>query len=216
MLILFGLLRIFSPKITPDVGNMARLGSAYIRPHFVDTAWWALGLLAASCLLAWILGRHWPDVAGGVTSGRISFTSAWWELFHMNPDTRIYVSCELLDGTYVAGYLLTYSTEPDEISDRELTLASPMAYRAPGGRQPSVLPSIDAFSIKVSQMRYLGVSYIELGGNKERERERDDLQIGNELAITQARRRRAVVKSGGLASFLVYLWLVYCSSGHRT
>jgi hypothetical protein len=160
ILILFGCLHALRPQITPHVGVMAQIGLPYIRAHLVSTSWWLLGLLTASCLLAWLLGRYWPAVvAGNVVAGRIYFTSAWWELFHKYPDTQKYVGCELLDGSYLAGYLMRYSTEPDEVADRELVLASPITYMHPDAERPSVLANVGALSIKASQMRYMTVTY---------------------------------------------------------
>lgn len=161
-LVLFGVLRILLPRETPDVGNIVRVGSAYVRLHFVTDAWWAVGLLAFSCGLAYALGRFWPGVAGAVVSGRITFTSSWWELFHMHAGTRIFVGCELQDGSYISGYLLRYSTETDETPDRELSLTTPMYYRPLGGRESKPLDGIGAVSIRASQIKFMTVSYIQI------------------------------------------------------
>lgn len=160
VLVLFGFLHLLRPRITPDIGVMARVGLPYIRTHLISISWWLLGLLIASCLLAWLLGRYWPAVvAGNIVAGRINFTSAWWEVFHKYPDTQKYVGCELLDGSYLAGYLMRYSTEPDEIADRELVLASPITYMSPMAQESSVLSNVGAVSVKASQMRYMTVTY---------------------------------------------------------
>jgi hypothetical protein len=160
VLVTFGIVRFFFPRVTPNVGGIARVGLPYVRLHFVNIAWWILGLLIAACLLALILGRLWPGVAGRVVSGKIHFTSAWWELFHQKPGTVKYIACELLDDTYLAGYLLTYSTEPDESVDRELTLVKPIRYRARGSTQISELSNVSALSVRASQMKYMTVSYM--------------------------------------------------------
>lgn len=137
-LCLFGLLRAWFPPDTPDVGKIVRIGGAYFKLHVVSEAWWIVGLFAFSCLLAFLLGKYRPLIAGAVASGRITFNSAWWELFHLNPDSRIYVSCELRDGSNIAGYLLRYSTETDESPDRDLALAEPISYRSVGSQDSTI------------------------------------------------------------------------------
>jgi Family of unknown function (DUF6338) len=162
VLLIFGLLRSLFPTITPNIGQMARAGSEYIRLHFVSVSWWAFGLFFGACILAWILGRFWPGVAGRFVSGEIFFTSAWWELFHKYPDRQVYIGCELNDGTYISGYLIRYSTESDETPHRELALAGPIIYRASGSDVSAVLQNVDAMSLRAGQMKYLTVTYLPL------------------------------------------------------
>lgn len=161
-LALFGIVRVWFPRDTPDVGKIARIGNAYFKLHVVSEAWWIVGLFGFSCLLAFILGKYRPLIAGAVVSGRITFNSAWWELFHLNPDSRIYVGCELQDGSYIAGYLLRYSTETDETPDRDLALVEPISYRAVGAQETTVLEDVGAVSISASQIKFLAVSYEEI------------------------------------------------------
>jgi Family of unknown function (DUF6338) len=158
-LILFGILRALFPGETPNVGKIIRVGAVYFRLHAVSEAWWILGLLGFSCGLAYVLGRYQPRLAGAVVSGRITFNSAWWELFHLNPQSRIYVSCELQDGSYIAGYLLRYSTETDETPDRDLALAEPISYRPVGRQEATVLDKVGAIVISASQIKFLTVTY---------------------------------------------------------
>ncbi len=97
ILIIFGVIRAIFPGSTPDVASIEREGTSYVKLHFVSIGWWFIGLFLASCTLAFILGRYRPEIAGRVTSGNITFTSAWWELFHEHPDAYIYVGCQLED-----------------------------------------------------------------------------------------------------------------------
>lgn len=160
VLVAFGILRAIYPRGTPNVGAMARLGFSYTRLHLVTDGWWVAGLLIASCVLAFFLGIFWPGVAGRVASGKISFDSAWWELFHQNKNSRIYVGCELQDGTYVVGFLWRYSTESEEIVDRELALAAPISHRSPGSADVSTLANVGAITVRASQMKYMTVTYL--------------------------------------------------------
>jgi len=160
VLVLFGIFRTIFPKETPNVGDIARIGFSYARLHLVTEGWWIAGLLTSSCLLAFLLGIFWPGVAGRVASGKISFDSSWWELFHQNTGARIYVGCELQDDTYIAGFLWRYSTEPEETVDREIVLAAPVSHRSPGSTDASTLDNVAAVTIRASQMKYLTVTYM--------------------------------------------------------
>jgi hypothetical protein len=165
-LVVFSILRAFLPRQTPDVGGIARFGFSYAKLHLVSEGWWLAGLLVGSCALAYLLGRYWPGVAGAVASGSITFTSAWWELFHANPGTRIYVGCELQDGSYIAGYLWRYSTETDETPDRELALTGPVTYWPAGHPEPTEsMQNVGAVSIRASQMKFLTVTYQDTDGD---------------------------------------------------
>src|ERR1700683_2440349 len=147
-LVLFGIFHAIFPRLTPNAGAIVRIGLRYVRLHYAEVAWWTVGLLAASCALAYCLGRFWPRATGIVESGKIKSTNAWWELFHMHPDRRIHVGCDLQDGSYISGYLLRYSTEADDNSDRELSLADPIMYRCPGTAGVQQLEHIGAVSVK--------------------------------------------------------------------
>jgi hypothetical protein len=161
-LALFGLVRAWFPLDTPDVGKIERNGYAYFKLHIVNEVWWTIALFGFSCLIAVLLGRFVPATAGKIVSGRITFNSAWWELFHLNPESRIYVGCELQDGSYIAGYLLRYSTEIDETQDRDLALVEPISYRAVGRQEASVLNKVGAISVSASQIKFLAVRYEEI------------------------------------------------------
>lgn len=157
--VLFGIFHAVFPGLTPNIGAIVRNGSRYVRFHYVDDVWWTVGLLVTSCVLAYCLGRFWPRATGVVESGKVKSTNAWWELFHMHPDTRIHVGCELQDGSYISGYLLRYSTEADDTSDRELSLADPVMYRFAGTSEIRQLEHVGAVSVKASEMKYMAVTY---------------------------------------------------------
>jgi hypothetical protein len=158
VLLIFGVARAIFPKITPDVGSIERNGASYVKPHFVSIGWWAICLLLASCGLAYALGYLMPQIAGRVASGKITFTSAWWEVFHQHPDAYMYVGCQLQDDSYIAGFLMRYSTEVDETPDRELVLCAPISYRPSGGKE-SPLDNVGTVTISASQLRFLTVTY---------------------------------------------------------
>jgi hypothetical protein len=163
ILLLFGFLRILFPRSTPNVGQLLRVGTSYARLHIVSLAWWLFGLFVAACVLAWLLGTFWPGIAGRIVAGKIQFDSAWWELFHAQPDCQNYVSCELTDGSYMAGPLFRYSTDTEETENRELVIAAPIMYRPVGYEKASELENVHVLSIRASQIKYLAVTYLEPG-----------------------------------------------------
>jgi hypothetical protein len=160
VLITFAGLRALLPKHTPDVGRLVREGKPYLIANYAYLSSWALGLLAVSCVLALLLGTHQPKFARIVTRS-VTPTSAWWELFGLYPNARIYVGCELEDGSYLGGELFTYNTEMRETGDREVTLSAPIRYRLPG-KSAITLKDVSAVSVSARRVKFMTVSYLEL------------------------------------------------------
>lgn len=165
-LVLFSAIRAIFPRNTPDVGKILRLGFPYFKVHAVSEFWWIVGLVIFSCGLAYALGRFQPRVAGAIASGDIAFNSAWWELFHTNPTSRMYVGCELQDGSYIGGYLFRYSSEIDETQDRDLALVEPIKYRPVGKQDAELLKNVGTVSLSASQIKFLAVTYEQAGGSQ--------------------------------------------------
>jgi hypothetical protein len=166
VLAIFGIIRALFPEDTPDVGRIERQGSAYVKLHFVSVGWWFLALFLTSCALAYALGRFKPEIAGKVASGKIAFNSAWWEAFHALPETYKYVGCYLHDGTYISGYLATYSTESDETSDRDLALSAPISYRGPNsGDQDLPMDNVGIVIVSAGQLKFLTVTHVPFHPN---------------------------------------------------
>ena len=156
---LFGLVRFLFPAQTPDFGRMVRDGFSYILPNYIAVGWWGIALLAFSSILAFMLGRFEPTFTRSFTQ-RITFTSAWWELFHMHADSKIYVGCELEDNSYLGGYLLSYSTEVKETGDRELAISAPITCRLADGTEAE-LHDISAVTVSARRLKYHTVSYMD-------------------------------------------------------
>ena len=159
VLLPFGIIRALLPGVTPDVGAIERGGAAYLKLHPVSTGWWFITLFLASCGLAYTLGRFRPGIAGRVVSGKIGFNSAWWELFTYKPNTYKYIGCELQDGSYIAGYLMRYSSEIDETGDRSLALSAPISYRPANSREKEIMSNVGAVIVSADQLKFLTVSY---------------------------------------------------------
>lgn len=138
---LFVLARHFLPNHTPSPAAVASGGWKYFWPHSAWLVGWGVGLLALSSLLASLLALlsqtqlniKWlaPDIVQ---------TSAWQRWFKDEVDTKKakqeklipYVGIDMKDGTYVGGYVAWFSTELDEVEDRDLVLAAPITVRRDG------------------------------------------------------------------------------------
>ena len=158
-LLVFAVLRAAAPDHTPDVGRLVRDGRTYFDAHYAYLGWWALGLLALACALGFMLGR-WPPRFTPVFADDITFTSAWWDLFEQYPDSKVYVGCELEDGSYLGGELFTYNSDEDETENRELALLAPITYRPAGVDDEVELDDVGTISVSARQIKFLTVSYL--------------------------------------------------------
>ncbi|MEO6703710.1 MAG: DUF6338 family protein [Jatrophihabitantaceae bacterium] len=170
-LLVFGMVRVLYPANTPDVGRLARDRSAYLRDHFAYVFWWAVALLLFACLAA--LGAALfasssagvqafakPPLSWFTPRGGVSGDPAWWVLFNQYPDARVYVGVTLDDGSYLGGWVLSYSPDSDESADRELTLSGPISYRSPTAANAGNL-DVGAVAVSARRIQYLTVSYIQ-------------------------------------------------------
>lgn len=173
---LFGVARGVFPNHTPDVGGLIRDPSRYFRSHYAYLVLWGTALLVVACILA-LLGAVALSSAAGqkILSWRglallvppsvdYAREPAWWQLFTNRPE-RIHVGCQLDDGTYVAGFLSTFSAESDETPDRELVLAGDLKIRVVGGALEDYPAS--ALVVSARRLQYLAVTYVpdeELNG----------------------------------------------------
>jgi len=169
-LLLFGGIRAVAPKSTPDAGALVEPDSLYLRQHYYYVLLWAGGLLLMACVMALTAARLQTTAAvGRITGSRpvrwlvpeasVTTEPAWWVLFNAQPASRCYVGCTLDDGTYLAGFLYTYSPDSDETADRELTLTGPIEYRVAGSASAVEL-SVGAIAISARKIQYLTVSYL--------------------------------------------------------
>lgn len=68
----------------------------------------------------------------------------------------------LEDGTYLGGWVNSYSPDSDETADPELTLAGPITFRGSEDDEPSDL-GVSAVSISARRPSYLTVTYVAKG-----------------------------------------------------
>ncbi|MGG8410382.1 DUF6338 family protein [Streptomyces sp. 12297] len=163
-LISFACVRIGAPDRTPDVGRLVRERDPYVRAHYAETLVWTAAVLLLAVLFAVLVARFLPRRRFAVNPE----SSAWWVLFDMNARANgtewIRVECELIDGSYLAGRVHHYSSNPEETGDRELALGPPFEYRpAPDGEQRD-LTDTHRVVISARQIKFLGVTYFSRSG----------------------------------------------------
>jgi hypothetical protein len=134
---LFAITRAFLPRHTPDVQQVLLQGTAYIFPRIGYIVAWSLGVLAVSCTVAVLIGSGVIPFDRLITPVIID-NSAWYQVFDSAPENaKIYVGCDLSDGSYVSGYLDYYNTDVDEVADRDLVLAAPIEIKRDGKTETS-------------------------------------------------------------------------------
>jgi len=121
----FSFFRWLEPDHSPNVDEIVTLGSKYIDPRLGYIILWSGIILAFSCTLAILIGAR-PGPLARITPLVVD-SSAWYQVFESGPpDTRVYLGCDMNDGSYVSGYLDWSNTDIDEVADRDLVLASPI------------------------------------------------------------------------------------------
>jgi Family of unknown function (DUF6338) len=145
ILLIFTVVRVLLPSLTPNVGALVRDSNRYLRGsgsqpgHYGQVAIWAVAMLALSVALAYSASIPW--VRSKLRVGAVgeypheSIVSAWWKLFDTwAPEgTGVRVRCFLTDGSYVEGEVGSFSREADDITERDLILVEPISFRPPGG-----------------------------------------------------------------------------------
>jgi hypothetical protein len=169
--------RLLIPQLTPDVDALIRDPGGYARGHYTLIIVWGLALLIAACLLAVALANGELTSRAGRLARRlpglrwlappparsVQPISAWWRLFqeHNHPDARIYVGCELDDGSYVAGWLYSYTPDVPETGDRDLVLAAPLEMCPAGATESTQLERVGAIVVSARRLISLHVTYVD-------------------------------------------------------
>ena len=172
-LLLFGIVRVILPTHTPDVGALLRDSHRYLTAHGPYVFWWVAGLLAATCAAALTTARVAHSELGSTIlelgpvkaqqpTGSVTTSPAWWLMFQDQPpdNTRVYVGVNLDDGTYLGGYLLSYSPNSDETADRDLVLSGTIDYVSADGKEKRADLGVGAVIVSAHHIKYLTVSYV--------------------------------------------------------
>lgn len=166
----FGVIRVLAPSHTPDVGQLAQHRGTYLTDHLAYVFWWAVGVLAFACVAALgaalIASSDWwsatlvhRPLVWFTPRGGVSGDPAWWVLFNQHPEAKVYASVTLDDGSFLGGWVLSYSPDSDETADRELTLSGPITYRSSTSEDAAEL-GVGAVAVSARRIQFLSVSYI--------------------------------------------------------
>lgn len=158
----FSLIRLCLPTHTPNIRLLLSQGSKYIDPRIGYVAAWSIGILITSCTLAIVVGR-WPPRLVKRMAPVIIDASAWYHIFEAVPSgCSVYVGCDLIDGTYVSGFLEWFNTDVDESEERDLVLGEPIIVRANGVQSTTDFQRMILSARNISR---LSVSYLGLNEN---------------------------------------------------
>lgn len=169
VLMIFGVLRAALPTLTPDVGQLIRTPTDYLRASYVLVSWWSLGLLVLATGIAGLVGsgalrrglsRLPRSPVSPVSLPHEAGVSAWWLAFRNQPGSQVHVGCVLTDGSFVSGWLLSFSNQADDIADRDLTLASPIKYRPAGCDTVVEQMGVGSVVVAARQIALIFVSYV--------------------------------------------------------
>lgn len=130
----------------------------------------ALFLLLGACLVALTLAGLVNNTSGFKTlkvRKLISWVlpakgarteSAWWGVLHRErPELYRRVTCYLLDGTRVRGWLRTFNPAANETEDRELILAAPIRVTSSNGAHRPIRSGY--ITVSARQIQFLHVDY---------------------------------------------------------
>lgn len=149
------------PDHTPDLPKTIDYGSGYWLDNLAYMLAWSGGALALSCLLAVLFARcepirraarsraarwlsRWRPVrllVSAFASDVIVETSSWNETFAVDGDHYVHLGLQLRDGSYVSGRLIWFSTEIEEVADRDLVLGAPLEIRYDGAGESARMPA---------------------------------------------------------------------------
>ena len=139
----FAAIRGLAPDHTPDLGRLLREPADYIKIQLPYLAVWAAGIYVFALALALLAGLVVPHRRSGIRD-----VSSWWLIFgdddrstsrrwlsrrradgaDARPPVQQYVGCDLVDGSYLGGYVHAISTEVEETLDRDIVLIAPISY----------------------------------------------------------------------------------------
>ncbi|MGX1541779.1 DUF6338 family protein [Streptomyces adustus] len=156
----FVLFAYLAPDAVPDPTT---LRDAAGRPtaDALAVALWGTGLLGLATALAY-------GLAAVRRADEPAERPGWWWAFQAFPakhrlheyrDSRIYVGCQLRDGSYVAGTLQSHSRLSAESGDRDLLLRGEIRLRPGGATVETVLPDAHVMIVSARDVVWMTVTY---------------------------------------------------------
>lgn len=168
--LVFGIIRVAWPSVTPDVRRLLFEPQAYLKDHYVRTGWWAASLLAAAVLgsAAVALAQSYPRLSRVrwlnwlVAPPDSSTMSAWWIAFSDRDPRKehIYVGCAIDDGSHISGRLHSFSQLAEDSPDRDLVLRAPISVRPAGASQMEGIKNAALMTISARHIVSVTVTYV--------------------------------------------------------
>ena len=97
---------------TPNVAALVRHPHFYWVRHYQLVSYWTLGTYAFACLLGIAVGLALPRRVDSI------YNSSWVSMFERFPESKKWIGCELIDGSFIGGELYSYNPEAEETGDR--------------------------------------------------------------------------------------------------
>lgn len=175
-LLLFAIARALLPHATPDVGRLVRDRSR-LRQVWQSTSIAAGVIVGLACGFAAIAGRPPKPVRGIFRRTRLDKmppfrqwlsetdaepiirSSGWSEAFvPTETGAFVHVGIELVDGTYIEGYLYRFNPDEEDSMDRSLVLAWPLAIRRQDSSTLKPLEK-DRLVVAAAMIRFMTVTF---------------------------------------------------------
>lgn len=169
-LLLFGIVRIVFPSITPDIGALVRQGQSYWAADYGRINAYGLVVYGVALAIAFVASHpkvrgagFWDNklIRGIVGAPVLDSRSAWSRLFGVADDTIVRVACEFDDGSWVDGWVYDWNAQPEEDADRSIVLHAPIRARASGADATVHLVGIGYTLISQSRIVRLDVTHVE-------------------------------------------------------
>ena len=151
---------------SPSIVEILRDARGYLLESNARLAYvgvWAMGVLAVSSVLAVVFAlRLWPiNRLVSRFAPALSDESVWHRYFFLDApeDARVFLECDLVDGSYVAGPLVWYNTDLEDHPDRELVLGQPLTVLSSAGEPLAPSPSSQAI-LSAREIRRILVTYV--------------------------------------------------------
>jgi hypothetical protein len=157
------------PNVVPSVSHALTEGASYVGPHLGSFVGFGLLLLFFSSTVAFVAAgfvlteRHrWLS---GLFPPRVVSDSAWFKIFDEEAridgvKRRVFVGLDLHDGSYISGDLDYFSTDPNEIADRDLVLSHPTIVTPGGDELETDFPRL---TISAREIQRIYTAYLDAG-----------------------------------------------------
>jgi hypothetical protein len=132
--------------------------ASYFQANYWDLVGWSAALLALATTGAYMAAS--PKLESRFTN---PFLSSWGVMFlqHDKQNVNVYVGCAMTDGSYVSGYLFSYSRLSEDLPDRDLTLTGDITYRPPEGDETIILDNVGGVILSARNISMLTVTYVD-------------------------------------------------------